>query len=121
LVDFFLQKYSPLAQAKTLTTSNTGRIDDDLLISIMSSSSSCKRAVARPRASSKPEDAPIKQYPLSKASLTTSRVSIFFVPARGWKITDTHLPVSAPMHVGVRSTWLNSEDFSFEKYFQKYF
>ncbi len=30
-------------------------------------------------------------------------------------------PASAPMHVGDRSTWLNSVDFSFEKYFQDFF
>jgi hypothetical protein len=34
---------------------------------------------------------------------------------------DTHPPVSAPMHVGVRSTWLNSEALSCDKdiFFEK--
>jgi hypothetical protein len=31
---------------------------------------------------------------------------------------DTHPPVSAPMHVGVRSTWLNSVDLSRDKYIE---
>ncbi len=34
---------------------------------------------------------------------------------------DTHPPVSAPMHVGERPTWLNTGDFSYEKYFQDFF
>jgi hypothetical protein len=42
----------------TLTSSNAGRIDDDLFIVIMSSSSSCKRAVARPRATYNPVTPP---------------------------------------------------------------
>ncbi len=33
------------------------------------------------------------------------------------ELRDTHLPVSAPMHVGDRSTWLNSEALSRDKGF----
>jgi len=56
LGDFFLVKFFLSQKSNTLTHSNAGRIGDDFFISIMSSSSSCKRAVARPRAFSKSVD-----------------------------------------------------------------
>jgi hypothetical protein len=52
--EIFSIKFPHRKQAMTLTYSNAGRIDDELLISVMSALSSCKRAVARPRASSNP-------------------------------------------------------------------
>ena len=53
-LEYFLLKNAPLFnKQQSHTLSNAGRNTEELLISIMSSSSSCKRAVARPRASSK--------------------------------------------------------------------
>jgi len=55
------------------------------------------------------------------ASLKTTEIIYYIVSYIYWCVFNlSHPPVSAPMHVGERPTWLNTGDFSFEKYFMKF-
>ena len=88
----------------TLTHSNAGRIDDELLISTMNSSSSCKRAVTRPRAFSRSSDIVWPPVTLYSRDIPLNVSDLICQPLRQMsEVTLLPLPVSAPMH-----TWVNA-------------
>ena len=102
--------------AHTHTSSNTGRHSNSLLIVSMNSSSSYKRAVARPRAFSRSSDIVWPPVTLYSRDIPLNVSDLICQPLRQMsEVTLLPLPVSAPMHVGERPTWLNTEDFSYEK------
>jgi len=113
---FFLVKFPLPQSASTLTHSNAGRIEYQLYKQIFLKNLLSEQLHVRERSAEAPERLPLKRDEIPIYSDNPKFIILnFLLKLLMSRLVTANRNKSETMHVSERPTWLNTEDFSYEK------